>query len=231
MAQHSNMLQQLLLARRFTKEIDRALQLDPRDIQALRDQLEYYLLAPGIVGGDKSRARAMATRIARIDPAEGLAAQARIASFDKDEAGSLDLLRKAVAANPAKYKIWIALARAGQTANHPDQAQAAAERAVQLDPSRADAYSILAGVLARQGQVAALDAILQQADHAVPDDLTPHYRAAEAFLANGHGADAVRQLDIYLSQEPEGGEPEAADARRLRASVASRTKAQEHVPN
>src|SRR5712692_3348518 len=45
-AQHSGAFQQLLLARRFRKEIDIALSLDPSDAQAQRDLMEFYLLAP-----------------------------------------------------------------------------------------------------------------------------------------------------------------------------------------
>src|SRR5258708_32765605 len=55
-AQHAGAFQQLFLARRFRKEIDIALTLDPRDTQALRDLLEVYLLAPGIAGGDQRKA-------------------------------------------------------------------------------------------------------------------------------------------------------------------------------
>ena len=43
-AQHANAVQQLLLARRFRKEIAAALSLDPKDVQALRDLLEFHLL-------------------------------------------------------------------------------------------------------------------------------------------------------------------------------------------
>src|ERR1035437_6467695 len=65
-AQHAGTIQQLFLARRFRKEIDAALSLDPRDIQALGDLLEFYLLAPGIAGGDPRKAVEVAGRIAAI---------------------------------------------------------------------------------------------------------------------------------------------------------------------
>src|SRR5437868_4416930 len=51
-AQRAGAIQQLFLARRFRREIDAALSGDPQDIQALGDLLEFYLLAPGIAGGD-----------------------------------------------------------------------------------------------------------------------------------------------------------------------------------
>jgi hypothetical protein len=84
MAQHANAFQQLLLARRFRKEIDAAIAIDPRDLQAQRDLMEFYLLAPGIAGGDVKRAEATAQSIAAIDAAEGLSAKARIAAYRKD---------------------------------------------------------------------------------------------------------------------------------------------------
>src|SRR5262245_9779050 len=73
--QHSNAVQQFLLARRFRKEIEIALALDPRDVQALRDLVEFYLLAPGIAGGDRKKAAATAERMSSIHAAEGLLAQ------------------------------------------------------------------------------------------------------------------------------------------------------------
>jgi hypothetical protein len=51
------------LQRRFRKEIDIAIILDPRDTQALRDLIEFYLLAPSVVGGDQRRAVEIATAL------------------------------------------------------------------------------------------------------------------------------------------------------------------------
>jgi hypothetical protein len=75
--QHAGPIQQLFLARRFRREMDRAIALDPRDIQALRDLLEFYLLAPGVVGGDWKKAGEV-----RL-----LAAFRQAGSFDTDDAG------------------------------------------------------------------------------------------------------------------------------------------------
>ena len=76
-AQHAGPIQQLFLARRFRREMDRAIALDPRGIQALRDLLEFYLLAPGIAGGDWKKAGEV-----RL-----LAAFRQAGSFDTDDAG------------------------------------------------------------------------------------------------------------------------------------------------
>jgi tetratricopeptide (TPR) repeat protein len=217
-AQHSNPFQQLLLARRFRKEIDTALALDPRDVQAHRDLLEFYLLAPGVAGGSRRDAGAVAERIATLDAPEGFLAQARLAASDKDSARQLAMLRAAAAASPPSYRARIALAELDPRA---------AEDAIRLDPGRSDAYAILAGTYAGRGEYRKLDAILAEAARAVPDDRYPEYRAAERLIAAGQNFDrAESYLRDYLAQEPEGNRPTAADARqllrRLHAAEASR---------
>ena len=215
-AQHANVLQQLLLARRFRKEIDRAIELDPNDVQARRDLLEFYLVAPGIVGGDREHARETALEIASIHAAEGFLAQARLAG-----AGREPMLRKAIEAQPSNYRARVSLADFYLTANPArlDDAERDAREAMRLDSSRVAAYEILAQVYARRGQWAELDSVLAAADREVPDDLTPHFRTAQALMAAGKDpARAERELRRYLTAEPEGNQP----ARELAAAELKR---------
>jgi len=216
-AQHSNPFQQVFLARRFRKEIDAALALDPRDVQANRDLLEFYLLAPGIAGGSRRQAGALADRIATLDPGEGFLARARLASFDRQAAQQESLLRRAAEQNPPGYRARIALAEFYLAPGHPNPAgaEAAAREALPLDPGRADAYAVLACVYAGRGSWSELDQTLAQAAREVPDDLYPAYRAAGCLPAGTRYLDrAERYLRAYLAQEPEGNRPTLADANR-----------------
>lgn len=204
-AQHANAIQQFFLAHRFQKEIDTALALDPHDVQALRDLLEFYLLAPGIAGGDPRKAISTAERIAAVDGAEGPLAKARVAPPAETEG----LLRQA-----SSYRARIALARFYLAPAHgnPGAAESAAKAALELDGGRAEAYAILAGIYADRASGNDLDGFLAEARRAVPDDLAPYYRAAEHLR---DAARAERYLRAYLAQEPEGNEPTEADAARL----------------
>jgi hypothetical protein len=87
MAQDVNLLQQLLLARCFQKEIDTAIMLDSRDTHALRDLIEFYLLAPSIAGGDRRKAGDAAERIAQIDVAEIFPGHRGVAGIPKPRPG------------------------------------------------------------------------------------------------------------------------------------------------
>jgi len=60
--------EKLSLAHRFRKEIDRTLELDPNDVDALQDLAQFYWNAPGMVGGDRTKARQTADKLFTISP-------------------------------------------------------------------------------------------------------------------------------------------------------------------
>jgi tetratricopeptide (TPR) repeat protein len=214
-AQHASAIQQFFLAQRFRKEIDAALALDPRDTQALRDLLEFYLVAPGIAGGDPPKADSLASRIGEIQAPLGFLAAARIAAFHKQDAETDIYLRKAAEALPPNYGARIALAAFYMDQAHfnPTGAQTQARAALKLDPTRVDAYAVMAETLADRGDRDELESALATAAAAVPDDLVPYYRAADRLLTQRRDpARAERYLRVYLDQEPEGNEPTAAEA-------------------
>lgn len=215
MAQHSGVFQTFGLARRFRKEIDTALELDPKDTQAHHDLLEYYLLAPGIVGGDPKKADGVARQIAAISEREGYLAAARIAEFHKDAAAMETALRHAVELPPPSYKATMVLATFRINPAHRDEAEAAtlARTAIEMDSRRVEAYGILASIYAGRSEWSALDALFAKAAEAVPDDWTPYYCAAERLLTDNHDLRRAEQcLHKYLSQDSEGNQPTASDA-------------------
>jgi tetratricopeptide (TPR) repeat protein len=216
-AQHSGIFQQLVLARRFKKEIDAAIALDSHDLQALRDLMEFYLLAPGIAGGDKAKARTIAEQIVRIDPVEGFSAQARLAEVNGDHNQVEGLLCRAVEAAPPNYRARIALSNfyALSGRSNLERAEQHAREAAQIDPGRVEAYAILAQIYAARGRWGDLDSVLATAEREVRDDLVPAYRAGETILASGRDIDrAVRCFRKYLTSEPEGNAPTRSDAQR-----------------
>lgn len=206
------------LARKFKNELDASLSRNPKNLDALDALMQYSFQAPGMMGGDKGRARAIADQLVQLNPVRGYLAQAELAKEAKDYGKVEESFRKAVQADPKNYEAQTSLARFCLELSHrnTNQAETHAREAVRLDPTRAKGYSILASALALERRLGELEAILAAAEKSVPDDLTPHYEAANALLETTvelPRAEAYARK--YLAQEPEGEEPDAASAHRL----------------
>jgi tetratricopeptide (TPR) repeat protein len=75
------------LARRSRQQFEEAVRLAPSSIAARRDLMEFYLEAPGILGGGEDKARGQAEAIAGLDPIAGHLARAAIWSHRHDAEG------------------------------------------------------------------------------------------------------------------------------------------------
>lgn len=70
-------------ARRLLKEFETARRLAPDSLEPRFDLLEFYLNAPGVVGGGKDKAEAEARAISELNPRKGYVARAEILKHDK----------------------------------------------------------------------------------------------------------------------------------------------------
>jgi Flp pilus assembly protein TadD len=90
--------------------LERALELDPESPDATDDLFEFYLQAPGFLGGGFDKAARMAEKISKRDPAEGEFARARLAEERKDYSTAEALLRRAVELGPKQPRRLLDLA-------------------------------------------------------------------------------------------------------------------------
>lgn len=93
------------------RAFEKAVALDPRNLLAMNDLFEYYLEAPGFLGGGIGKAEALAVRIGELDPAERHYALAKLASKRKDPKTVESQLRHAVQAAPQQVGRLIDLAK------------------------------------------------------------------------------------------------------------------------
>jgi len=99
------------LASKTRQHFEKAVALNPKNLEAVNDLFEYYLEAPGFLGGGLDKATQIAERIAQLDPVEGLWAQARIAERRKDFRTAEDRLRRAMEAAPMQVGRAVDLAK------------------------------------------------------------------------------------------------------------------------
>ncbi len=206
-AQQSSILKQLGLVRTIRKELDTAYQLEPRNVDAQWGMLKFYWMAPAIAGGDKSKARAIANDIAKLDAVQGWFAQASFAADEKRQGDAENAYRKAVEADPRSYDARISLAEfyMAPASKKLAQAEEQLRAAVKIAPGRIDAYNDLADIYAQTGQMQKLEAVLADSERQIGDNLLPYCTAAQGLIDSGKEfATAERYLRKYLTQEAEG---------------------------
>jgi tetratricopeptide (TPR) repeat protein len=205
----------LALAHRFRDEASKAASLDPKDIDARESLMEFFFEAPGIAGGDKKKAWAMADEIGRIDPVRGLLAQANLAGKAKDSAKQNALYERALTAAPHDGRVLREVA--SFYASDDQKNYAAAEKyalaALKVDDDFIEPYAVLAVVFANSERWQDLDTILLRSEKAIPDNFLPRYQAGKALLMSGKDLPRAEQyFRKYLTMEPEAGSPPLAGA-------------------
>jgi tetratricopeptide (TPR) repeat protein len=146
-AELSNPLMAPGLAARARQAFEKSAELDPKNSDALSDLFDYYLQAPGFLGGGYDKASAVAEKIATIDPSEGYFEQSKLAQKRKEFDTAEQHLRRAIAAAAPQHQIGNLielakfLAKQGRTRESDavfQQAQKAAPNAPELWFAKAD---------------------------------------------------------------------------------------------
>ncbi len=110
-AETSFPLQAIGFAGKSRQAFEKAVQLDPGNREALSDLFEYYLDAPGFMGGGIDKARALLPAIEKNDPSQIYIARALIAE-KKDQLDQAEAqLRQGVQAAPHQVGRLLDLAR------------------------------------------------------------------------------------------------------------------------
>ena len=113
------------LAKKIRTSFERAVELDPGSWEARADLAEFYVEAPGIVGGGKDKAQAQAEAVMPINPAVAHWISARIAAKNHDTASAEREYRAAIAASQSLGRAWVDLANLLLHTNRLDEMEQA----------------------------------------------------------------------------------------------------------
>src|SRR5438552_12777568 len=124
------------LASKARQHFERAVELNPKDKEAVGDLFEFYLQAPGFLGGGLDKAAKIAENIVALDPAEGQWAQARIAERRKDYRNAEEHLRRAVEAAPMQVGRMVDLAKFLYKQGRVEESEQTFQAAEKLAPNQ-----------------------------------------------------------------------------------------------
>jgi tetratricopeptide (TPR) repeat protein len=145
-AEEANPFMAFGLARKVKIEFERAVALDANNLPARSDLSEYYLEAPGFLGGDKNKAKQQADYVAGHDRALASYIYARVQE-KQGNTGAEAEYKKAIAAGTQPARYWVELAhfyrRTGRMGEMEDAIRHAIAAAQQGESSEFDAAALL----------------------------------------------------------------------------------------
>lgn len=108
-AQNAGKLKQAFLAKNSRKGYEKAIELDPNNIEARESAMEFYLQAPGFMGGGRDKAEKQANIITTIDGIAGFIAWGRIYSYYIEPVSAFENYTAAIDAYPREMIFYYRL--------------------------------------------------------------------------------------------------------------------------
>lgn len=205
-AEHSIFFKAIGWARKCRAEFERAVELNAANVPARTDLAEFYLEAPGFLGGGKDKVRAQADEIAARDKAAAHMVRARLAEDEKDYETAEREMWQAIfdSKEPAGY--WLDLAAFYRRRNRLNDMENATNKAVAADKQKDPAILVQAAtLLLRAGRNIPGAALLVRnaLSSPVPADGAPsfqaHYLLGQALEKQGDNPGAEREYRAALS--------------------------------
>ncbi|HEY4565329.1 MAG TPA: tetratricopeptide repeat protein [Thermoanaerobaculia bacterium] len=140
------------LAKKTKETWEKAVALDPNNLDARADLMTYALQAPGFLGGGLDLARQQAAEIQKRDGVRGAVAYATIALHEKDPATAEKGLKEAIQRWPAEPRLRLTLGAAYQSQKKWDAAFDAYEAMAKGEAPNWDALYQIGKTAALSGQ-------------------------------------------------------------------------------
>jgi tetratricopeptide (TPR) repeat protein len=197
------------LAKRARAEFEQAVQLNPRNAEALADLGEFYNSAPGVVGGGTAKAQGVAAQLDKVDVARAHELRAAIAQENHDYVTAESEFRQSIAASAHPAFQWMRLAsffRKNKRYSEMESALQSGKAAAERDRSHsAVALFNGASVLLKANQDAPLAIKLLQGYLASTDQteeapaFVAHTWLARLYKRTGDAGSAARERTAALS--------------------------------
>ena len=192
-AQKANKFRQPFLARRVKTEFEQAVRLDSTSLDARHGLIQFYSVAPGIMGGSMEKAREQAAAVGRLNALRGHVESAQLLEREKDIAGAEREYLAGVASAPDSMFGYYALGSYYQRQKRWSDAFATYEKVLARKPNDVVARVQIGRAAAVSGEH--LDAGERQLASVLaspPEDFPPisassvHYRLGNIYERQGN---------------------------------------------
>ncbi len=132
-------MRQLPYALKIKKGFVKAVELDPENMDARRDLIQFYIEAPRLVGGSTEKAREVLKPIAELDPVEGKNVEAKILNAEGKSEEALVKAKEVIEERPEEENYHITLADIYASMDREDEARAEYNKALEIYPGHKNA--------------------------------------------------------------------------------------------
>ena len=150
-AQEASVLRQAGHARNSRRNYEKAIDIDPSNIEARESAMEYYMQAPKFVGGGRDKAEAQAREIVKLDLAAGISAWGRIYSYYDETENALSHYNSAIDNHPDLMAPYYGLYNMYFNQGEFDKAVEVTKRQLQVNDTTANIYYNLGNAQQRDG--------------------------------------------------------------------------------
>lgn len=95
----------------YKEALEKAISLDPKNLDAREEQIGFYLFSPSIAGGDKEVAKQKIIELKSIDSISGLEQEVKLESINKNLVRVESLYEELIDKSPKQLKNYIELAQ------------------------------------------------------------------------------------------------------------------------
>ncbi len=212
-AMSANIFSQMALAGNVKNEFLRAVELRPQTVKYRIALMQYYLQAPGIVGGSVSKAKTQAAELMKLNAYEGNLAYAQIASYEKDTRAAEQSYRDAITVDPKNWRAYHLLGYLFIEQKRAGESISCFRKYVEFAPDDPNSFDSLGDGFMAIGNTDSAIVAFRNAISINPNFSVSIYNLARCYEKKGMKQDAVDMYRQFLTQESVGKQAEKARAK------------------
>ncbi len=201
---YANILRKPFIAAKMKTQLELAVRFNPTSIEFREALIQYYVLAPTVLGGSYAKAREQAETLRKIDPYFSLLAYANISAEEGDHEHANRFYLRAIQARPNSWQAYQRYGNYCLSVQETDRAIQQFLKYVELVPETAASYENLAGAYVRKRMYDAAIASYLKAVGKDPSLTQLYFRIAQLYEFKGLPNEAVGYYAEYLRLSPNG---------------------------
>ncbi len=212
-AMRANVFSRIGWAKKARNHYENAVSIDPEFLDARWGLLQFYTMAPGIIGGSDDKAREEIEALCRLDSVQGIQAQGYFFQRKKKTREAIELYQRAIKDFPHEISFYLSLYQLFMQEEDYENALELTKQFTADHPDNDDGLLYQVYVYQAMGDFDHAWSVLDTLISVNPENMQAVYQVGRtAVLSNCRAEDGIKALQKYLKYQPQQGEPQPQHA-------------------